>query len=339
MNGIAKTSPALASVLAAMLATAAVPPALARDACPAAPPPVSSLDLTRFYADKEGSTVDPALAEQHKAETEPLTRFLREVTSDADKSLKRTKPGDQVAAAECALEWLAAWARAGALLGRMGTKQAEYERKWDMTGAALAYIKLKPVASDAQRQTIEPWLVKLADASRAFFDDPTHKRNNHWYWLGLGLGAVAIAADSRKHWEMARAIMQDGARDIAPDGSLPQELARGKRALHYHGFALMPLAALAELGRARGEDFYGFGNGALMRLADLTARGHADPAVFEKLAGVAQEQPVKPGAGWAQLLALRNPALAGKLPAMPPGHRWLGGDVLLLAETLNRRTP
>lgn len=323
----------LAIVLLVGLGTSA----LAESACPSPPPPVTSLTLTRFYADKTGSVVDPTLAEQHKAETAPLTLFLRHVTQSADKALKRTKPADKVSMADCALQWLAAWAEAGALTGKMGTAQAESERKWDMTGAALAYIKLKPFASDAQRAKIEPWLVRMADDARSVFDDGTHKRNNHWYWLGLGLGAVGEATGSEKHWAQARDIMRDAARDIAADGSLPMEIARGQRALHYHAFALMPLVTLAEIAHARGEDFDALGNGALGRLVQVTLKGIADPTHFDKLAGVAQERPVNPGSGWLPLYLHRHALEGVPLAAMQPGHRWLGGDVATLAGVLGTR--
>lgn len=326
-------SPLLAAVVLMSLA----PRAAAESACPSPPPPVTSLSLVRFYADKTGSVVDAGLAAQHKAETAPLTAFLRFVTQNADKALRRTKPADQIAAADCALRWLESWARASALTGRLGSQQAEYERKWDMTGAALAYLKLRRFASGAQRAAIEPWLIRLADDSRAFFDDASHKRNNHWYWLGLGLGAVAEATGSDKHWALARGIFADAARDISANGSLPMELARGQRALHYHAFALMPLVTLAEIAHARGEDFDTLGGRALERLVRLTAKGLADPAVFDALAGVTQERPVNPGAGWLQLYKSRHAIELPAMPLIPPGHRWLGGDVSILGAALALR--
>ena len=334
----------LAAVLvAAALGIGATPPApaLARDACPAAPPAIRDLELTRFYADAKGSEVDPALAERHKAETAPLTLFLRHVTAQADKAWKRTKPDEQLDAAQCGLAWLDAWAKGGALTGKMTTAQAQSERKWDFTGAALAFLKLKPFASDAQRRSIAPWLIRLAEASWQDLAQPGRKHNNHWYWLGLGIGAAAIADDNPKYWELARSIMHDAARDIAADGSLPMELARGKRALHYHAFALMPLTALAALGAAKGEDFYALGNGALDRLAALTARGLADPQLFDSLAGVAQERPVKPGAGWMQFYAGARGTRLGEVadritPPVAPGHRWLGGNADMLLAALQR---
>jgi poly(beta-D-mannuronate) lyase len=302
-------------------------------ACPPPLPAVVSLDLTRFYSDEAGSIVDPALAAQHQAETEPLKTFLGKVTSYADQALRESTAADD--AAPCALAWLEAWARDGALLGEMRSRQAEYERKWNFVGAVLAYLKVRAHAGPGQRAAIEPWLAKLADASLAFFDDRSHKRNNHWYWLGLGLGATALATGNERYWDLARRIMQDATHDIAADGSLPLELERKARALHYHAFAAMALVPLAELARSRGEDWYTLGDGALDRLVDLTARGLADPAVFDRLAGTPQERTVKPGAGWLPLYTLTRGELH-PVPSTPMtvAHRWLGGDVLLLHRML-----
>jgi poly(beta-D-mannuronate) lyase len=181
--------------------------------------------------------------------------------------------------------------------------------------------------------------MRFADATRAFFDDPARTRNNHWYWLGLAVGAVALATDSDRHWQIARGIMIDATRDIGADGFLPMELERGARALHYHAFAVMPLVVLAELGVRRGEDFYALGDSALHRLVAATANGLADPTTFDRRAGQAQERPVKPFAGWLPLygrrFAERSKALA--TITMPAGHRWIGGDMGVLAQALAPR--
>jgi poly(beta-D-mannuronate) lyase len=130
--------------------------------------------------------------------------------------------------------------------------------------------------------------------------------------------------------------MRDAARDIRADGALPLELARGGRAAHYHAFAAMPLVILAELGAARGEDWYGLGDGALHRLVALTVAGFAEPAIFERLAGTPQQPTANSmGTGWLPLYRRRFPDRPrAPLPDMRTSHRWTGGDVMLLARVL-----
>ncbi len=315
-----------------LLATGA---ATAATACEPPPTPMRDIDIPRFYSDAAGTIVDPKLKAAHDAAQNALTAFLRDVTTNADKAVKRTKPAEQKQAADCALGWISTWAKADAWLGIMAQSQAEYQRKWDLAGTALAYLKVRKFASPEQRQIIEPWLIRFADATVKFFDKPERKRNNHWYWQGVGLAAVGLAADSKPHFERAKGIMADASRDIAADGTLPMELERGARALHYHAFSCMPVVVMAALGRAGGEDWLALNNGAVDRLVQATAKGLIDPAIFDKLAKIPQERPVNPFAGWAQLYTALKP---GTVLTVPPelrdGHRWLGGDVMVLAKVL-----
>jgi poly(beta-D-mannuronate) lyase len=301
-------------------------------ACPSPPATMKDLDIPRFYGDAKGSVIDPKQKALHDAAVGPLTEFVREVTSNADKAHRRIKLTDRQETASCALGWIAAWAQGDAWLGRMAQAQAEYQRKWDLAGIALAYLKVKSYATPEQRHIIEPWLMRFADASRAFFDDPKHRRNNHWYWLGLAIGATALATDSDRHWQIAAGIMADAARDIAADGTLVMELERGGRALLYHTFAAMPLIALAELGRTKGEDWYALNDGALHRLVAVTIQGMTDHAVFERRVGMPQDKAAWSGAVWLHLYAARFPERTSTIPRadIKAGHRWLGGDVMVL---------
>jgi poly(beta-D-mannuronate) lyase len=312
-------------------------PALTVSAEPCPPPPaaVRDLDIPRYYGDAKGTLVDPAQQARHDTAQRPLTEFLNRVTADADKAWTRPNDAARARAARCALDWLSTWARGQAWLGRMANKQAEYQRKWDLAGAALAYVKLRSFATAGDRALIEPWLIAIADAALSYFDDRSHQRNNHWYWLGTGIAAVAWSTDSDRLWTIARGIMADAARDIAADGTLAMELARGPRASHYHAFSAMALVPLAELGAAHGQDWYALGEGAVHRLVKVTLAGVADATIFDQLASVPQERPVRAGGGWVTLYAARFPERVGHpLPAVPPRARWLGGDTAILARAL-----
>jgi poly(beta-D-mannuronate) lyase len=309
--------------------------AQAQPTCAPAPAPVRDLDIPRFYANADGSVVDPNLEKLHARDVEPLVAFLREIVDAADAGAR----GKDVARARCAVAWLQTWAEGDAWLGDMVTRQAEYQRKWDLAGIALAYVKLKRYASTAQRAAIEPWLQRWAAKAQAFFDSTERKRNNHWYWLGLGLMATAIATETPEQLTAAEAIYRDALRDIRADGVLPMELERQERGLYYHIFAMVPLVVMAELAARRGADWYGMDDGALHRLVKLCATGLAAPADFEVIAGKPQEQPVNVRAGWLSLYTMRFPdRLRGfALPAVPDKHRWLGGDIRLLMQALEQR--
>jgi poly(beta-D-mannuronate) lyase len=321
-----------AMLLTALAAWSA--PATAQ-ACMPAPPAVRDLDIPRFYADAAGTKVDPAAAAAHEKAVAPLNAFVRQVTQDADKALRRASPKSQAELAICVLAWIEAWARGDAWLGAMQTQQAEYQRKWDLAGVSLAYLKLQRFATAEQRTVIDPWLQRFADTCRAFFDNPARSRNNHWYWLGLGMAAVGLVTDSPRHWEAARAIMRDAAADIRADGALPKELERQGRALYYHAFTLVPLVVMAELAASRGEDWYALNDGAIHRLARLTHDGLNQPALFEPLAGILQEPDPNPRTGWLHLYLARFPGrLAAPHPDVGEGTRWIGGSARVLKGVL-----
>ena len=55
---------------------------------------------------------------------------------------------------------------------------------------------------------------------------------------------------------------------------------------------------------------------------------------FDKLAGIAQQRPVKPGSGWIDLYRARFPERIKQYPEQPGKHRWLGGEVSVLRQVL-----
>ena len=310
--------------------------AAARIDCPPPPEAVSNLNLPGYYKDKAKSVVDPTAQSRKRAAVKPLKDYLNALSRLVDRAVLARPQTRRAGFGHCAIYWLRAWAEGGAYLGTMSSKQAESQRKWDLAGLALAYLKVRRYAGPVDRKAIDPWLQEIADRTRAIYVSPGKIRNNHWYWLGLGLGAVGLATKSERHWSEARNIMRDAANDIDPDGFLPRELKRGKRALHYHTFSAMPLVTLAELAEARQENWYAFGNGALHRLVKATANALVNPQRLEDAAGAGQERPLRSRAGWLQLYRSRFPdrSLPPDTPAAKARHRWLGGDVMALSRVL-----
>ena len=92
--------------------------------------------------------------------------------------------------------------------------------------------------------------------------------------------------------------------------TVPLEMKRGSRALHYHLYALAPLVLLAEFGEANGIDLYARNKGALHRLVNVSVKGIGDPSLFEKATGVKQEVWAHPSGdqiGWAPPYVRRFP--------------------------------
>jgi poly(beta-D-mannuronate) lyase len=123
-----------------------------------------------------------------------------------------------------------------------------------------------------------------------------------------------------------------GVARIQPDGSLPLEMKRGQRALHYHLFAAAPLVYLGEFGEDNGLHLYAEDNDALKRLAELSTLGMVDNSFFVKATGVAQDTPNGPPTAeqisWAKIYVARFPdPMISKLIAQAPSlsYMYLGG--------------
>jgi poly(beta-D-mannuronate) lyase len=126
--------------------------------------------------------------------------------------------------------------------------------------------------------------------------------------------ATGLATDDDALWQAGHAAFQKGIDDIQDDGSLPLEMARGQRALHYHDYALAPLVMMAELARLRGQDWYASRDHAIDRLARRVIEGSKDPAWFNEHTGVAQ-LPCRPAAG-SSSTACAHPMAACSMPRM-----------------------
>lgn len=305
--------------------------------CPPAPEGMRDIKAIGYYSDPAKSVIDPVLFKQNAALAGPLNDFNRHVATMSDVYLAQ---GDAAAGA-CAVAWLDRWARDGALLGEMvhvNNDQADYLRQWVHAGAAIAYLKVKPIAAAEQRSRIEAWLGAVSVSSLTYWDNPKKHRNNHYYWTGVGVTATAVATGDTHLFSVAEAIYDKGVDDIADDGALAMEMARGERAFHYHNYALDPLVLMAEMARRRGADWYGYRSRRIDRLADRVAAGYADASWFAARAATPQAtEDAKPNGetGWVEFYRLRaaHPERFDRLHAAGPYFdARAGGDLTLMAK-------
>ena len=219
----------------------------------------------------------------------------------------------------------------------MSSSQAYFVQGWVVGAEAIAYLKIdgRHKATDAQKAAILPWLQKVADETRAFYDEREHASGNgaqnHFYWAAVELAAIGIVSDNHADFEWAMDRARAGVGAILPDGTLTEEMRRGKRALHYHLYAASPLVMLAELGVPNGVDLYTLDSSALKQLVLVSTAGLIDPALFDKRTGIPQERPDPPtpeAIGWAEPFDRRFPTPSiSKLLQECPDHSYmyLGG--------------
>lgn len=302
--------------------------------CKPAPEGISDITASGFYIDANYSTVDSKLKTQEEKDSAPFNYFLRYVSANADLYIVR----QDKSAAICASKWLTRWAIDGAMLGTMSSSQAEHIRKWTLAGLALSYIKIKPELNADDRQVIENWLTKLANASLEFTKKNNAPRNNHYYWQGLAVMATGVATNNDYFIDEARMIYDKALSDIQDDGSLPQELKRRQKALSYHNYALAPLVIMAELAKSKNEDWYHRNNSRLEKLAHLVLRGIADDSWFIAKTDVKQTIPHGGILGWIEFYRQGNVDIMNlSQPLMkqqPFRYAYLGGNLTLLASKL-----
>jgi poly(beta-D-mannuronate) lyase len=296
-------------------------------ACPAIAHIAPDLVTDGFYRldDPTHSIIDPVRQEAYRKSSDGVKNVGMEIVKAAD--TYRSTGSKQ--AAQCANNQIMTLAQEHALAGRMSSNQAYYVQGWVAGAVAIAYLKVRDArtATPQQSELVAAWLQSIGKQTIAYYEEHRKssqgdRQNNHLYWAGVELAAIGVAADNSKDFAWAMDTYNTGVDKIQPDGTLPLEMARGSRALHYHLYALAPLVLLAEFGEANHMDLYARANGAIHRLVNTSVGGLRDPAPFAKATNVQQEVPKTISGdqiGWAPPYVKRfpNPTLEHMIQTAP----------------------
>ena len=283
-------------------------------ACPTQAALPADLKTDGFYSldDPTHSIIDPARMQAYEESSAPVKAATKQIVTAAD-AFRTTGSRE---AAKCTLHLLAQMAANKTLTGRMSSSQAYYVQGWSAGALAIAYLKVRDSGFDtpSQGNDIAEWLTKIAMVTRNWYDDAAQRHpqgNNHLYWAGAEAAAVAAVANRQDLLQWAVRSFKNGANQIESDGTLPLEMARSARALHYHLYALAPLVFIAETAEANGLDLYAYNHNAIARLVDVCVSGLQNPALFESKAHAKQEVPATPSgddANWTVPYGRRFPS-------------------------------
>lgn len=304
-------------------------------ACPAPVALPRNIVLSDYYSDPQHSIPDPARLHAYQQASAPFHRVMQNAEAAAD----AYRATGSTAAAACTLRILQHAARERAMTGRMSSNQAYYVQNWTIGALAVTYLKVRtsPAGTQKERNTVTKWLEDVARSTQAHFQAQHEKKagdgmNNHLYWAGFAVMAAGIAANNRDFYNWAEGTYFDGLRSITLEGALPLEMARGRRALHYHLFAAAPLVMMASFAEANGQDLYAADRNALHRLVDRCVSGLYSSAWFAQQAHAPQDTPGKTltaeDVAWLRPYLHRFPdpgpaALLRQLPSM--SYQYLGG--------------
>lgn len=318
--------------------------------CPEPPSPVLELSIESAYRpeDPTQSQVERSREEEYARRVEALRAFTDGVNRRADEYV-RTRPRDG-RIASCLASWLELWARNRAMLPDSITAQGNAERKWNLVAFSLSYTMTAdaPEIDTVRRGVIENWLRQLGQAWMSGPDYSKERPNNHLNWGGLALMATGVATQDRHLFDRGLDLIRQALNQVAADGSLPLESARGSRSIGYHGFALDPLVVAAELAKPNGVDLYLENNGALERLAQFMKAIMLDPDIVTRRVGVVQDWPATPSKigpiswAWAIPYTARTKdeqleAIIRKFPNDAFYSQWLGNVALRFGNVPWRR--
>ena len=265
--------------------------------CPAVVQLSRDLTTDGFYSDSKSSVIDPAKWKAYSESSGPYKSLGNEAVAAAD----AYRITGSRAAAECVLKLLSSAAADGVFTGKMSSRQAYYVQGWVIGALAIAFLKVRDsgIIEPGQTVALTTWMKSVARQTMDFYDAAATKPgreagNNHLYWAGVEIAAIAIAANDRSMFDWAMKTYRNGVKQITPEGTLPLEMRRGQRALHYHLYAIAPLVYLAEFGKDNGLDLYGENHFAIKRLVNRAIAGLDGSGYFDRETGIPQDTPKGP---------------------------------------------
>jgi len=235
------------------------------------------------FDEKADAAVDAAL--------KPVDDFIIKLVTEANNSL--TRPDEKaIIAADCVVNRIFEWASADAL-SALESDGAQMSVPSRVAAIAIAYAQVLPNATLNDRQAvINGWLRARVTASMTFFDTtapPRASRNNLRAWAGLGAAQVGLILNDQAILDWAIGSVKLVACAANADGSLPNEMWRGKLALHYQIHAVGPLVFAAAMLKDKSPGLLQTCDGAIVRAAQFAVAGAKDPKIVELITGEPQK--------------------------------------------------
>lgn len=287
------TGMAMAALLLFQLPTPAAAEVAQADACFAPFAPVVKLAYPSRYTkdSKSRSDFDEKADAAVDAALKPVDDFIIKLATEANNSL--TLPDEKATlAADCVVDRIHGWAAADAL-SALESDGAQLSVPSRVAAIAIAYAQVAPKATpDARQPAIEAWLRARVQASMLFFDTkapPRASSNNLRAWAGLGAAQVGLILNDPLMINWAAASVERVACTAHADGSLPNEMWRGKLALHYQIHAVGPLVFAAALLKDKNPGLLQACDSAIIRAAQFAVAGAKDPKIVAAIAGEPQK--------------------------------------------------
>lgn len=273
-------------------------------------PPVTALAIPSRYKDdsKNRSDFDAEANAAVEAALNPLDDFINLLVKNANAALQITAPVEvdpeasvdavddtpetppdlarQTQIADCVVDRIHDWATADALAD-MKTQGAQLSVPSRIAGLAMAYAQVRGLATQDTRQPeIEAWLTARVQSSMAFFDNeapPKSRQNNLRAWAALAAAQVGLLQNDTAMTTWAAESVKLVLCTATPEGALPNEMWRGKLALHYQIHAVGPLVVTTALLQPTHPDLLASCDNGLLRVVRFTLKAVEDPKLVEAI--------------------------------------------------------
>ncbi len=194
--------------------------------------------------------------------------------------------------AECLVRFLDHWAAQDALMDFYYVSshpQAWFGTESMIFAAAMAYSIVRPEVEGMQdeRARIDDWLSRLAYQHAAIPGQPGNSCcNNHFYRRALYASMIGVLTDDDELFRFGVSAIYSALSDLTPQGALPLEMKRGRRASHYQNYALLYLIPNMQIIARQGYDIFDLevnGN-SIHDAVDFALDIFEDPAALGDLA-------------------------------------------------------
>lgn len=265
-------------------------------ACATIPEVVREVSGVDFFTDTSQSLVDAEAQSRHRAAVKPTEDYVRGVQAIA-LSYLRYAPAD-LTIADCALDWLSAWAMGDGLLDDPATLAADRQQENLIAGLAHAALLVlnEPRLAPEKTAPVQEWFQKLGAQIKERWGQPEAQTigEESRAWALTATLLAGIVAQDRSLTTWATVGVKQLLTRIDAQGFIRGLEPRERRLRHTHMIALSALVLAAETLSRNGQDLYAAEGAALRRLADLVIRGYQDAAPFvQKARGIAQSWPPK----------------------------------------------
>lgn len=258
--------------------------------CPRATAPTYTCPGIKFYLDSAGSRVN----ETAYAINDALAQNVSDYCSAVDSLTLQywsSRPLNEDIATCVWSSWLVPYAKANAWLDPASPKQGGVNLVLLYSRVVMGYMRIQnsPVVKNdvANKATVNAWLTKVvAILQRLLVDqwdvNPGRYPNNLGYWTATAAAYTGAATQNVTMYNWGLQVFTWLKNGQNADGTLIEELKRGKKACPYHANALQPVTFTALLALANGRnEFVGTATTPLLKLFRVALNCWYDPAYLD----------------------------------------------------------